>query len=135
MSIRRYLRGRCSGGRQETQGISVFMRKKADRQLPLDFGSPIKLVRKHYSLYKAIAEILDKNPDILNAVHADLCAGEKKEKRNIEGVSSETVLRMAVVQKVECLSLRDLIINVADSDMLRFFCKIYDDPMIDFTTF
>lgn len=111
------------------------MRKKADRQLPLDFASPLKLVRKHYSLYKAIAEILDKNPDILNAVHADLCAGEKKQKRNIEGVSSESILRMAVVQKVECLSLRGLIISVADSDMLRFFCKIYDDPMIDFTTF
>lgn len=111
------------------------MRRKADRQLPLDFASPIRLVQTHYTMYKAISDILDKNPGILNAVHADLCAGEKKLKRNIEGVSSETILRMAIVQKIESLTLRDLILRVADSDMLRFFCRIYDDPMIDFTTF
>ena len=111
------------------------MRKKAERQLPLDFGSPMKFVRKHFELYRVISEILDGNPEIVDAVHKDLRAGEEKLKRNIEGVTSETLLRMIVVQKVEGLSFRETIIRIADSQMLRVFCRVYDDGLIDFTTY
>lgn len=111
------------------------MRKKTDRQLPLDYGSPLKLVRQHFQGYKEISAILDHNPAILNTVHADICAGEKKLKLNIEGVASDTILRMAVVQKIEGLTCRDLIIRIGDSSMLSVFCRVYDDALIDFTTY
>jgi IS5 family transposase len=95
----------------------------------------MQLVRKHYERYKVISEILDRNPEIVNAVHKDLCAGEKKLKRNIEGVTSETVLRMIVVQRVEGLSFRETVIRIADSQMLCVFCRVYDDEPVDFTTY
>ena len=63
-------------------------------------------------------------------VHADLTKGEKKLKRNIEGIASESILRLAIVQQIEGWSFRRTIINVDDSTMLRFFCRFYDDPVI-----
>jgi IS5 family transposase len=113
------------------------MRKKAERQLPLEFAFPQKKkqMREYLQFYKKIADILDQNPAILDAVHRDLVAGEKKLNRNIEGVSSETVLRLIVVQQIEGLSFRDLMLRIGDSWMLCFFVKVYDDPLIDYSTF
>jgi IS5 family transposase len=106
------------------------MRKKAERQLPLDFAGTQKLTQDWYSLYRKIHEILEDNPAVLDLVHADLTKGVKKLKRNIEGVASECILRLAIVQQIEGWSFRRVIINVDDSVMLRFFCRFYDDPLI-----
>ncbi len=49
------------------------MRIKRDRQLAFEFqSSNLKITRKHFARYAAIAEILDKNPRIVDAVHQDL---------------------------------------------------------------
>ena len=106
------------------------MRKKAERQLPLDFAGTQKLTKEWYSLYRSIHEILEANPAVLDLVHADLTKGEKKLKRNVEGVASESILRLAIVQQIEGLSFRAVIVRVDDSEMLRFFCRFYDDPVI-----
>jgi IS5 family transposase len=106
------------------------MRKKAQRQLPLDFAGTQKLTKEWYSLYRNIHEILEANPAVLDLVHADLTKGERKLKRNIEGVASESILRLAIVQQIEGLSFRAAIVRVDDSEMLRFFCRFYDDPVI-----
>jgi IS5 family transposase len=82
-----------------------------------------------------MSDILEQNPALLDAVHADLETGEKKLKRNVEGVSSETVLRLLVVPQVENLSFRDLMLRSGDSWMRRCFVHVYDDPLLDFTTF
>ena len=60
----------------------------------------------------------------------DLTLGKKRLKRNIEGVASECILRVAIVQQIEERSFRDVIERVDDSEMLRFFCRFYDDPVI-----
>jgi transposase, IS5 family len=106
------------------------MRKKAERQLPLDFAGTQKLTKEWYSLYRNIHEILEANPAVLDVVHADLTKGERKLKRNIEGVASESMLRLAIVQQIEGLSFRRVIVRVDDSTMLRFFCRFYDDAII-----
>jgi len=106
------------------------MRKKAERQLPLDFAGTQKLTKEWYSLYRNIHEILEANPAVVDLVHADLTQGEKKLKRNVEGVASESILRLAIVQQIEGLSFRAVIVRVDDSEMLRFFCRFYDDPVI-----
>ena len=106
------------------------MRKKAERQLPLDFAGTQKLTKEWYSLYRSIHEILEANPAVVDLVHADLTKGEKKLKRNIEGIASESILRLAIVQQIEGLSFRAVIVRVDDSEMLRFFCRFYDDPVI-----
>jgi IS5 family transposase len=108
---------------------------RVDRQLRLEFGSPLRLTREYYQMYQAISDALDQNPDILELVHLDFERQEKKEKRNIAGVATDTVLRMVVVKFLESLSFRESVIRIDDSQMLRVFCRIYDDPIIDFTTF
>jgi transposase, IS5 family len=106
------------------------MRKKAERQLPLDFAGTQKLTKEWYSQYRAVHEILEATPAILELVHTDLTDGQKKLKRNIEGFASESILRLAIVQQAEGLSLRQVVVRVDDSQMLRFFCRFYDDPVI-----
>jgi len=106
------------------------MRKRAERQLPLDFAGTQKLTQDWYSLYKDIHEILAQNPAVTDLVHGDLTRGQPKLKRNVEGVASESILRLALVQQIEQLSFRATIIRVDDSQMLRFFCRFYDDPIL-----
>lgn len=106
------------------------MRKKAERQYPLDFAGTQRLTKEWYADYRGIDAILNANPAVVDLVHADLEQGLKKAKRNVEGVASETILRMAIVQRLEDLSMRDLIVVIDDSQMLRFFCKFYDDALI-----
>lgn len=106
------------------------MRKKAERQLPMDFAGAQKLTKEWYALYKDIHAILDANPAVTDLVHADLTNGQTKLKRNVEGVASECILRLALVQQIEQLSFRETIVRVDDSQMLRFFCRFYDDPVL-----
>jgi len=106
------------------------MRKRAERQLPLNFAGTQKLTQDWYSLYKNIHEILEQNPAVTDLVHFDLTRGCQKLKRNVEGVASETILRMVLVQQIEGLSFRGTIVRVDDSEMLRFFCRFYDDPVL-----
>ena len=102
----------------------------SERQLPLNFSGTLKLTQDWYSLYANIHEILELNPGILELVHFDLTKGLKTLKRNCFGFASECILRLAIVQQIEALSFRDIIVHADDSSMLRFFCRFYDDPMI-----
>jgi IS5 family transposase len=106
------------------------MRKRAERQLPLDFAGTQKLTQDWYALYKDIHEILEQNPAVTDLVHFDLTRGTQKLKRNVEGVASESILRMAIVQQIEQYSFRRTIVAVDDSQMLRYFCRFYDDPIL-----
>ena len=106
------------------------MRKKAERQYPLDFAGTQRLTKEWYAGYRAIDATLHACPAVLDLVHADLEHGTQKAKHNVEGVASESILRMAIVQQLEALSMRDLIVAIDDSQMLRFFCKFYDDALI-----
>jgi hypothetical protein len=65
------------------------MRMKAERQLPMDFAGTQKLTKEWYALYRNIHEILEQNPAVLELVHADLTQGQRRLKRNIDGVPSE----------------------------------------------
>lgn len=112
------------------------MRKKAERQVPLDFSGGSKVTREHYRLYYEIDRLLNQNPEVLDAVHADLAEGERtKLKHNVSGVTSETILRFVIVQAIEDLSLRDLMIRVEEGWTLRFFVKVYDDALPHFSTY
>jgi len=82
--------------------------------------------------YNTIDRVLDDNPGIINAVHADLakiCSDDGRETT----FSSEQFLRVIVVKHCEGLALRDTIIRVADSDFLRNFTRIFSGKMMNFT--
>jgi IS5 family transposase len=50
-------------------------------------------------------------------------------------VASESILRLALVQQIEELSFREVIVRTDDSAMLRFFCHFYDDRMPSHSTY
>lgn len=111
------------------------MRKKSQRQLPLDFSGTQRRTREYYRLYARIDEILEEHSEMLGFIHKVPTAGCRKKKYNVAGGASETTLRLIIVHRIEGLSLRDLIVRVGDSQMLRFFVKVYDGKLLDYSTF
>jgi IS5 family transposase len=116
------------------------MRPKFNRQVQFDFqASPLKVTSEYYARYEAISKILDQNPQLVDAVQSDIHAALDEELDPETGVATyccctETVLRLIVCQVIERCSLRRIIIRADDSNFLRRFVRIYNDPMIDFTT-
>ena len=118
------------------------MRSEINNQSEFNFQpSNLKITNKYYAKYEAISKILDTNPKILNAVHGDLkktleemAASGRKGGAEFQ-YTSDTILRMALCQIIEGCSLREIVVRVDDSNYLRFFVRIFNGPMIDYTTF
>jgi len=116
------------------------LRRKINHQHQINFGpSNLKLTNTYYQKYEAASTILDKNPKIVDRVHRDLKVALETEAARGRGggkfrYTSDTVLRILVCQIIEGLSLRGVIIRIDDSHCLRQFVRIYDGPMMDFTT-
>jgi len=117
------------------------LRPKINNQSEFSFQpATLQITDAYYAKYEAISAILDKHPQMVNAIHRDLAeALEDAVVRDRRGAkfkfTSDTILRMVLCQVIEGLSLRQLIIRVDDSNFLRHFTRIYNGPMIDFTAF
>lgn len=117
------------------------MRSKKNTQSELNFQpSNLEITNEYYAKYGRISAILDDNPGIVEAIHNDL--DEALEEAAVEDrhgakfkYTSDTVLRILLCQIIEGCSLREIVIRVDDSNFLRFFVRICNGPMIDFTTF
>ena len=114
------------------------MRKKRNTQTEFDFQpSTLGVTNEYFARYEAMGKILEENPKILDRIHADL----KKAQSQSEGeggeceYTSETVLRVVICQIVERESVRGIVIRIDDSNYLRRFVRIYNGPMMDFTTY
>lgn len=68
---------------------------------------------------KKISEILDRHPKFIEWVHVDL-SKDKKMTGNV-GMSSEQVLRAAIIKNIRKLSYEQLAFNVSDSHSTRAF--------------
>ena len=116
------------------------MRPKKNTQSELNFQpSNLRITNDYYAKYDAISAILDDNPGIVDTIHNDLAqALEEASLENRHGAkfkyTSDTVLRILLCQIIEGCSLREIVIRVDDSNFLRFFVRIFNGPMIDFTT-
>jgi len=117
------------------------MRMKKNNQIELDFQPPsssLGITQQYFERYERISRIMEENSVIVDLVHRDL--NELLENVNRTGpgrkceVTSESVLRMLICQIIEGESLRGIAIRIDDSNYLRRFVKIYNGPMIDFTT-
>ena len=117
------------------------MRTKKNTQSELNFQpSNLEITNEYYAKYGRISAILDDNPGIVEAIHNDL--DEALQEAAVEDrhgakfkYTSDTVLRILLCQIIEGCSLREIVIRVDDSNFLRFFVRICNGPMIDFTTF
>ena len=68
---------------------------------------------------KKISEILDRHPEFIEWVHVDL-SKDKKMTGNV-GMSSEQVLRAAIIKNIRKSRYEELAFNVSDSHSTRAF--------------
>ena len=116
------------------------MRQAINGQNELEFQpSNLKLTNQYYEKYAAISKVLEGNPRIIEAIHEDLRSPLKytvakgKDGRP-HRFTSDQVLRVLLCQIIEGASLREIVIRIDDSNFLRRFVRIYNGPMMDFTT-
>ncbi len=114
------------------------MRPKFEVQREFEFPtSNLKLTREYYAKYEAISKTLDASPEIIDLAHRDLrnalitSNGSRPARVRF---TTEHVLRLLIVQTLEGLSLRQVVVRVDDSPALRQFVRLGIQPMMDFTT-
>jgi IS5 family transposase len=116
------------------------MRPRFDNQTQFSFqSSHLKVTRDYYDRYRRISAVLDENRSLVAAIHADMhepVAGERDaESGQVRyRCSTDTLLRIVLCQIIEDGSLRDIVIRIDDSNFLRWFVRIHNDPMIDYST-
>lgn len=112
------------------------MRRKQEAVLCFtsnDDGLP-KVVRDYRARYRAISQVLDRNPEILTAVHEDLLKLSEGEGEGREGdYTSENILRALIVQHVEGLPFREAVIRIGSDPFLQDFARMRKRPVMDFT--
>lgn len=98
------------------------MRTSIKPQLDLFFQWPNHYLGREL---KKISEILDRHPEFAQWVHVDLTEG--KISTGSTGMSSEQVLRAAVIKQIRKLSYEELAFNIADSKSTRAFMMLKVD--------
>jgi IS5 family transposase len=98
----------------------------------LNVTGSLKIVDEYHRKYNSINDVLDKNPEILNAFHRDLKKFGSTSGRESK-FSSEQILRLALVKGTEASVLRETIIRVSESDYLRNFTRIGFGKVPNFT--
>ena len=112
------------------------MRAKTILQPELYFDPPsLKITEEFYSKYERISQLLDDNPGVLDLVHGDLQSLAEFEAPGRARYASDTVLRLAICQVVEGLSLRGTIVRVDTCTALRHFVRVDASTMMDYSTF
>jgi len=116
------------------------LRPKINTQTEFEFQpSSLQITNDYYAKYEAISEVLDEAPGIVEAVHRDLAdALDEMSGKDRRGATykftSDTILRIVLCQIIEGCSLRQIIIRIDDSNFLRRFVRVFNGPMIDFTS-
>jgi IS5 family transposase len=117
------------------------LRSRINTQSEFNFQpSNLQITNDYYAKYEAISTTLDEHPEIIDAVHGDLVEALKDaaatDRRGAKfKYTSDTILRIVLCQIIEGASLREIVVRIDDSHFLRHFVRIYNGPMIDFTTF
>jgi IS5 family transposase len=112
------------------------MRRKKEAVLCFEWndeGLP-KVVRDYRARYRAISQVLDENPEILDLVHKDLQKLSEGGSGGREGdYTSENILRALVVQHCEGLAFREAVIRIGSDPFLQDFLRMRKKAVMDFT--
>lgn len=119
------------------------MRPKCNNQPQFRFQPlpTLKITQRYYGQYERIDAILSGQAALIDLIHRDIAEPLDCERapdatgEDCYKCSSETVLRIVICQIVEGCSLREIVVRIDDSDFLRRFVRVYNDPMIDYSTF
>ena len=99
---------------------------------PLFDDGDLQIVREYKLKYDTISDILDANPEVLDAVHEDLKDFGSAEGRETT-YSSEHLLRALLVKWNEGLSFRDTVVRIADSTVLRNFTRLNSGKVMNYS--
>lgn len=112
------------------------MRQKKESVLSFassDEGLP-KVVRDYRARYRTISQVLDKNAEILEAVHKDLKKLSQGDRKGRKGdFTSENILRALIVQDMEGLPFREAVIRIGSDPFLQDFVRTRKKAVMDFT--
>ena len=98
-----------------------------------DEGLP-KVVRDYRARYRAISQVLDKNPKILDVVDRDLRKLSQGGRKGRKGdFTSENILRALIVQHVEGLPFREAVVRMGGDGFLQDFLRTRKKAVMDFT--
>jgi IS5 family transposase len=97
------------------------MRKTVHRQLPL---VPALREHSHIAELEEMSRILDGNPDIAEAAHADLTFGVQVDKGAEAGLSADQVVRAAILYHENSWSYAELAFELAYHAAYRGFCRL-----------
>ena len=97
------------------------MRKTVHRQLPL---VPALREHSHVAELEEMSRILDVNPNIAEAAHADLVIGVRADKGAAAGLSADQVVRAAVLYHQNRWSYAELAFELAYHAAYRGFCRL-----------
>jgi len=94
-----------------------------------------KVVREYQERYRNVSDVLEKNPEILRLVHADvreLSTGRSR-KRRTGDYTTENILRALLVKVFEGTSFRQTVVRISESPTLRHFVRLGEQRVMDFT--
>jgi hypothetical protein len=119
------------------------MRPRFNNQPQFQFQAlpTLKITECYYGKYDRIDAILAGHPELVDLIHHDIAEPLDCEKapdatgEDCYKCSSETVLRIVICQIIEGCSLREIVVRIGDGDFLRRFVRVYNDPMLDYSTF
>jgi IS5 family transposase len=114
------------------------MRLKAEAVLEFgvdDDREQNKIVREYREEYKAIGEILDQQPEILEMAHRDLAklSQATSPRGRKADFTSENLFRAILVMQREGFDYREASIRISESETLQDFCRLLKKRTIDFT--
>lgn len=111
--------------RQKQEAVLCF--ESSDDGLP-------KVVRDYRARYRTISQVLDANPEILDLVHRDLQELSQGGRKGRKGdFTSENILRALIVQCVEGLPFREVVIRIGGDGFLQDFLRMQKKAVMDFT--
>jgi IS5 family transposase len=112
------------------------MRRKKEAVLcfeSCDDGLP-KVVRDYRARYRVISQVLDANDEVLSAVHKDLQELSEGDSTGREGdYTSENILRALIVQHLEGLPFREVVIRIGNEPFLQDFLRMRKRPVMDYS--
>jgi IS5 family transposase len=93
-----------------------------------------RIIRDYRARYRAISQVLDENPKVLDLVHNDLQQLSEGDSTGREGdYTSENILRALIVQHLEGLPYRDAVIRIGGEPFLQDFLRMRKRAVMDFT--
>lgn len=96
------------------------MREKTNRQMSLFDRMHKSAIAKEL---RAISDILDHTPEILDAVYRDLLQG-RRDDTGRNGMTADQVLRCAILKQYRELTYEELAFYLEDSRAFRSFARL-----------